>query len=73
MRRDIASNAGRATYLDHRQLCRKDVQPKVSFARAIYHMSKHFCACVDVCTCDRMPLLKRPAIDTDLDFSRSSA
>ena len=23
-------------------------------------MSKHFCACMGACTCDRMPLLKRP-------------
>ena len=45
--------------IKHRQLGRKDVQPKVSFAHAIYHTSKHFCACVDACVCDRMPLLKR--------------
>ena len=29
---------------------------RYGFARAIYHTSKHFCACV----CDRTPLLKGP-------------
>ena len=33
---------------------------QVLFAHAIYHMSKHFCACVGTCACDHMPLLKRP-------------
>ena len=52
--------------IKHRQLCRKDVQPKVSFACAIYHTSKHFCTCVDACAaCNCTPLLKRPANISD--------
>ena len=34
--------------------------PKVLFACAIYHMPKHFCACVDTGACDSTFLLKRP-------------
>ena len=32
--------------IKHRHLCRKNVYPKVSFARAIYHMCKHVRLCV---------------------------
>ena len=46
--------------IKHRQLCSKTCN-QVLFARAIYHTSKHFWACVGACTCDRTSLLKRPA------------
>ena len=42
--------------------------PKVSFAHAIYCMSKHFCACVGACACDCMPLLKGPVHSTTACF-----
>ena len=52
----------RATILiKHRQLRIKTFS-QVLFARAICHTSKHFCTCVGVCSCDRTPLVKRPAI-----------
>ena len=35
---------------------------QVLFGHAIYHMSRHFCACVGACVCDHMPLLKRPGV-----------
>ena len=54
--------------IKHRQLCSKNVQSKVSFARAIYHTSKHFCACVGKSTCDPTPLLKGPVTSTMLLF-----
>ena len=43
-----------------RQLCRKNVSPKISVGCAIYHRSKHFCACVGACVCNCMPFLKEP-------------
>ena len=55
MRRNVVSSAyNRATYLDLTGNCVVKTCSQVLFARAIYHMSKHFCAC------DRTPLLKRP-------------
>ena len=54
--------------IKHRQLCSENVYSKVSFARAIYHTSKHFCACVGKCTCDPTPLLKGPVTSTMLLF-----
>ena len=47
--------------IKHRQLCSKIVKSKVSFVHAIYHISKHFRACVGACVCDCRPLLKGPA------------
>ena len=60
MRRNVVlGKYNRATYLDQtQQLCRKNVKPKVSFAHAIYHTSKHFWGCVGACTCDCISLWK---------------
>ena len=46
--------------IKHRPLCRKNVQPKVSFACVICHTYKQFYVCVGTGMCDRMPLLKGP-------------
>ena len=56
--------------IKHRQLCRKNVQPKVSSARVIYHMSKYICVCVGTCVCNCKPLLKGPAfVENTIDNS----
>ena len=51
--------------IKHRQLRRKNIQTKVSFAHAIYHTSKHFCACIGTFMCNRTPLLKGPEVDME--------
>ena len=58
----VLSPYNRTTYLDQAQVIMYIVKTcsQVLFAHAIYHTSKHVCACVGTCTCNRMPLLKRP-------------
>ena len=46
--------------IKHRQLCRKNLQLRVSFACAIYHRSKHSCASVGTSTFNRNQLQKGP-------------
>ena len=58
----VLSMYNRATYLDQTKaiIYVKKTCSQVLFTCAIFHTSKHFGACVDVCTCDRTSLLKRP-------------
>ena len=42
------------------QVYSKNVQPKVLFVHTTDHMSRYFCPCVGVSTCDCMPLLREP-------------
>ena len=60
MRRNVLSMCNRATYLDQTHNYVLKACSQVLFARAIYHTSKLFCACVGMCACDRTPLLKWP-------------
>ena len=46
--------------IKHRQLCSKNMYPKVSFACTIYGTSKHCSACVGACACGHTPLLQGP-------------
>ena len=70
MRRNVVLSAyNRAAYLDQTQEIMQEKRvPKSFIARAIYHTSKHFCACVDACACDRTPLLKRPEVSLVKEF-----
>ena len=63
MRRNVVLSVyNRVTYLNETVNYVVKMWSQVLFACAIYHTSKHFCACVGACACDRMPLLKRPAL-----------
>ena len=66
MRRNVVLTAyNRATYDKTQAICRKNLQPKVSFVCGIYHTSKHFFAC----SCYRTPLLKGSEYTYTLYFS----
>ena len=46
--------------IKYKQLCRKNVELKVSFVCTIYLTSKRFCICVGTCMWNHTPLLKGP-------------
>ena len=62
MRRNVVLNMyNRATYFDQMQVITYEKHVTKSFiACAICHMSKNFYACVGMCVCNHMPLLKVP-------------